>query len=693
MAKKEVSGKVFERVFLPWTGVLILLHLVTIYIASAYMWGVHFYHFFPAWIGWALTLASLALLIPSVGYFLSVKSEKLAGRIKRPFSALGESKTFLILSILSLPVFWIFRTRLHLLGDGYFRIRDLPAGKLHLQEWLDGFTHLVVYRIMHNLNASWTPELTYSVISILCGGMFVFLALKLSSFLGKTGVGKVLIFFFLVSLGSVQLFFGYVESYSILQVALLGYIWLAARYLSGKSGIFPAVLLFVLSIGLHVTSLIYLPSLIYLVTRKRRVGRREEASRTKAGSSTYILAGLILVLVFAIFWVIKVATGLEEAGKGIFLLPLVGTESYSFGMFSLGHISEFVNQLLLLSPLGISLVIFFIFFKIISKDFEDRLVNFLIIAAGFGLIYLFAFNFTLGSADWDLRSSPAPFIGLLGVILFVRWGEQPFKTLSRKTNSSEGEKREPKESAGAGSSARQRFQTWGMIFVWLGLFHTVPWILTNASHSRSVARYVLIQEQDPHPVDETEYNLYKIARILRLAEVPEEVEKLYLRAIERNPFDTLSYFNLAAFYHKNEFLEKAIATLDTLLKVDPLYPKANWMMGNVYVKKKEYDKALPYLERVAPVLADNPDFLYDLGVSYYSTGQIDKALLRSRQILELTPDYADAYHILGFCYVKLEEFEKAKQAWQQLLILNPTDSIAVYNLKELEKHLGESRPP
>jgi cytochrome c-type biogenesis protein CcmH/NrfG len=704
---REVSGKLFERVFLPWMAVLILSHLLTMYIAPAYMWGIHFYRFYPAWIGWILTLATLAILIPGVGEFLYERLEALAEKIKKPFVKLGPNKTFLLLSLFSLPLFWIFRSRLHLLGDGYFRIEDLPEARLHLTEWLDGFIHLVAYRVMVKLIPTWTPELTYSTISILCGGVFVFLGLKLSSLLGKTGLGKVLIFFFLVSLGSIQLFFGYVESYTILQVVLLAYILFSAMYLSGKTNIFPALSSFVISIGLHISSLVFAPSFIYLlVAGYRRVEREKAAPGPKSVSApkrstkrqkdrlrkkglqakpvvnipTFI--ALILASVAILFWIRKVAAGLEKTGKGIFILPLKATESYPFGMFSPAHISEFANQLLLLSPLGISLIIFFLFFKIKLKGFsaesagKDRLINFLILASSFSFIYLFVFNFTLGSADWDLRSSSAPFFGLLGVLLFLRWGEE--RTADRRPPTDD-----PKSQMLFG----KRFKAWGLVFIWFGLFHTLPWILINAHQARSVDRYLLIQENDPHPVDEVDYNLYKIARLLSLAELPEEIPKMYQRAIEKNPHDTLSYLNLAIYYHNKKDFDQAIPALDTLLKIDPLYPKANWLMGNIYYQRHEYAKVLPYLEQAFPFMADNVDFLYDLGFAYYSTNQPDRALSCARQIIGLTPDYLDAYHLLGVAYTSLGDFGNARQAWEHVLAKNPADSVAILSLKQLEKYL------
>jgi tetratricopeptide (TPR) repeat protein len=700
VTKRQISGKLFERVFLPWMAILILLHLVAMYVAPEYMWGVHFYHFYPLWIGWILVALSLAFLIPGVSESLYAKFETLAKRIKTPFESVGQNKSFFILSLLSLPVFWIFRNRFHLLGDGYFRIADLPEGRLHLQEWLDAFIHLVVYRGMLKLIPTWTPELTYSIISVLCGGVFVFLALKLSALLGKTDLGKVLVFSSLVSLGSVQLFFGYVESYSILQVVLLAYILLSALYLMRKVSIVPALTAFVVSVGLHVTSLVFAPSFIYLLTKTKKDRSRKKGSPTKTISNTFIFAGLTVASFLVVSWIFVVATGLEKTGKGIFILPLTATESYSFGMFSLAHISEFANQLLLLSPLGMSLIAFFLSVKIRFNEFRDRLTNFLILATSFALLYLFDFNFTLGSADWDLRSMPAPFFGLLGILLFLRWAEKPSAVHRPSTslrtspqsadqNRSNANRPRSEETRTIGSRMGKRFGAWGVIFIWFSLFHTVPWIMINAHNQRSLDRYLLIQENDPHPVDQTGYNLYKIARILRLAELPDEIPTMYERAIERNAYDTLSYFNLAAHYHQNDMLDQAVPVLDTLLKVDPTYPKANWMLGNIYVMWKEYAKALPYLEKAHPLLADNTDFLYELGASYFQTEEIQKAGQIAVDILELDPGYVDGYHLLGSAYAELGDLKQAKEAWEKVLTLDPADSIAINNLKELERFLKE----
>jgi predicted negative regulator of RcsB-dependent stress response len=408
------------------------------------------------------------------------------------------------------------------------------------------------------------------------------------------------------------------------------------------------------------------------------------------------LIALILSSGIILFWVYRVATGLEKTGKGMFILPLKATESFSFGMFSLAHIAEFVNQLLLLSPLGISLIVFFLFFRIKLREFEDKLANFLILAVSFALVYLFVFNFTLGSADWDLRSSPAPFFGLLGALLFLRWGEDRSAVLRLRS----GQVRRPSTSLRTSPPSAdpksqmpvgKRFKAWGLIFIWFSLFHTVPWVLINAHHSRSVARYVLIQENDPHPVDEANYNLYKIARILGWAGLPEEVKNTYQRAIDKNPYDTLSYYNLAVVYYNQEKSDQAICYLDSVLKIYPFFIRANALISEIYMKREDFSKALVHMERCLPILADSIKFLYDLALVNFRVGKIDQSLTYVRRIISLNPDYGKAYRLSGYIYMIKQDYPKAKEAWEDALLFFPGDSVALHYLEELENVMKKRR--
>jgi tetratricopeptide (TPR) repeat protein len=223
-----------------------------------------------------------------------------------------------------------------------------------------------------------------------------------------------------------------------------------------------------------------------------------------------------------------------------------------------------------------------------------------------------------------------------------------------------------------------------VIFVWFSLFQTVPWIMINAEDQRSLDRYLLIQENDPHPVDETGYNLYKVARILKGAGLEHELQGLFSRAIERNPADTVSYYNLANWHHRRKEHDRAAVILNTLLRMTTAYPKAHWLMGSIHIGKGEFGQALPYMEKASPHFQQRADFLHQLWSVYHSTKQYREAVACAQKMIKLGPDNPNAYHLLALASIGLDDYQTAKQAWEQVLTIDPSDSRAIRNLRRLE---------
>jgi tetratricopeptide (TPR) repeat protein len=199
----------------------------------------------------------------------------------------------------------------------------------------------------------------------------------------------------------------------------------------------------------------------------------------------------------------------------------------------------------------------------------------------------------------------------------------------------------------------------------------------------------LIQENDPHPVDETGYNLYKVARILKGAGLEYKLLGMYRRAIEKNPRDSVSYYNLANWHNRRGEFERASGILDTLFSVAPAYALAYWLMGTVHLRKDEHAQALPYMEKALPFLEHRMDFLYQLWGAYHSTDQDAQAASCAEKMIRLNPDYPDAYHLLALASIGLGDLQTARQAWERVLTINPNDSLAIRNLRGLEEHPEE----
>ena len=77
----------------------------------------------------------------------------------------------------------------------------------------------------------------YWILSCTAGTIFIFMLCWLSDTMGRNATEKGLIFGLLATLGTVQLFFGYAENYSLMTVGLLVCLFLAIRVLQRKTNL------------------------------------------------------------------------------------------------------------------------------------------------------------------------------------------------------------------------------------------------------------------------------------------------------------------------------------------------------------------------------------------------------------------------------------------------------------------------
>ena len=218
--------RTFQLVFLPVLLLLVIIHLLAMYWGTPFLWGVHHLHFFPGWLGWVLTLVTASLFIPAVNKPALNFLETIFSLLGRLVSKIPKYPAFIAAGMVSIPGFWFLRTEYFLLGDGGFKLEALASGAITTTEPLDGIIHHQLYLLLTALFPNADPSLAYTVPSVICGGAFILLILILSDLLGKTKFQKILVFSALVTLGSIELFFGYVESYTTLLVAVTLFILL-----------------------------------------------------------------------------------------------------------------------------------------------------------------------------------------------------------------------------------------------------------------------------------------------------------------------------------------------------------------------------------------------------------------------------------------------------------------------------------
>ncbi|MGB2697193.1 MAG: tetratricopeptide repeat protein [Candidatus Zixiibacteriota bacterium] len=625
-------------------AIVVSWHFLSGYILPVKLWGIHHLSFFSIWVGLFITTLTLLLFVPGINEFLLKFLERVFLFFKIPFSNLNKWIRLLLVGIFSFSIFWFFRVKLHLLGDGYFRIRDIYQNRFPTAEWLDGLIHLSLYKVFSAVFKFWTPDLTYAVLSCVSGVMFVYLVIYLSQNLGKTALEKVYIGGMILSLGSTQLFFGYVESYTLLQVFLIAYILCVVLYLKGKLSLIWPLIMLAVSCALHISALIFIPSFLYLWWRELK---REGQIYFKGFH--LVLAGVFCAL---IVWRIAIVTSSPEGGFHTTpLIPLFPSPENNFTLFSWAHIMEYFNQLLLLSPVGI--ILFFLFAGKVFKQ-KDPVIGFLFVASIFSLVFIFLFNSVLGSADWDLRAFPGIFFVLFGSLFFLK------------------EKR-----------GWINLKNLAFLMLWVSFFHIVPWIALNHNSEKSLDHYKLIQLNDPHPQDKTNYNLFKIARVLEMAELYDESERLYKQGIRENPLDVRNYHNLSALYLKINRNDEAESLLTQVLKVHPDYFKGYELLGRIYQKREDYPKALAFYLKSLPENYNDMEFIANICGIYLKLNRLEEFRDFLKGITQKKPNIVAAHRNLAYVYFLLMDYRNAEIEWGETLRLKPNDPHAKAGLELL----------
>jgi tetratricopeptide (TPR) repeat protein len=645
---EPVSEVMFRRILVPLAGLSVCFHLISLYWEAPRLWGIHFLHLFPAWPAWGLTILTLCFFIPHFNRFVRALWESTLGRLA---GVLGKANSYLLFALaglFSIPIFWAARTRLFLLGDGYFKLEALAEKIITATEPLDGMVHQQFQKLLFLVLPNAAPSLAYTIPSVVGGGIFVFLLLVLSHRLGKTGFQKAVIFLVLLSLGSVELFFGYVEAYTGLLIGLTLFLVLSLLCIQGKVNVMLPFLALAVSIGLHVSGIVLLPALLYLVFWKwRRSGRK-----LPDFSSLVCLAGCTVIIGLAVGKVFLMPGEGNRFGQ---FLPVVSSTNYGFTMFGWPHLVEFVNQLLLLSPVGLILFPWSLFHLTRPEFRKDPFLNFLLISSLAGLFLIFVYNGRWGNADWDLRAFPALFFTLCGILFFVRWGQ-----------------------------GWVRFKHYGIILIAISLYHVVPWVWLNANPKMSLDRYVITAINDKHILSASSGGLWTVGRVLDKAGLAREAENIYRLGMKRNPQSIVYYSLLGNNLYAQGRYDEAITCLEKGLQLEPESQEVRLSLAQNYLKKNELTKAMPYLESLKDELSDDRLFVVIMAKTYMNLDRWADARQVLLRFLAQKPESAEMLGLLGLSYYMLRDKAEAGRLWEKAIELDPNDRNAQAGLRELK---------
>ncbi len=647
-----------EKIICGGCLLIILIHLVASYFPQERLWGVNLlYYMPPAW-RWIFVISGLLILIPHINKGVGNLWRGFSRPIAAGFKKLNRYYGYAFFSLIGGILFWAFRVKTYLLGDSFMRAKEINMGaKFSFTAPLDFFLHVKVAKLL-----SWDAFQVYAVMSVFFGVAFLFLILLLGDLLGKSGKERLFLFSIIVTMGASQLFFGYVESYTLVYVAIVSYILFCLRYLKNRTGLILPILTFLLSFSLHIFAVTLLPSLLYLIFSKRP--HKTESERKNKKLLKFFLATGIVLLVAVGFWLLQ-SHNPEKKGLDYFLIFPLGEGESFYSVFSFSHLQDLINHHLLVSPVGVLICLVSVLAFSRKINYKDRVIRFLLILTTCSLAYAFLIDPKLGyPRDWDLFVFSGLGYTILGLYVFLKhWRETKLGDL--------------------------RYVTLALLFT--SLVSTVPWIYVNATEEKAVTRFghLLALDRGRSAHGHETMAMYYNTR----GEWQKEIEQwMKAIAVENHP----RYINnLAAIYYKQQRYDLALRELRKSIKVDPTFDYTHFGVGEVLSRMGRHEEALAEFREAIRLRPDKVQYYNNLGAVLTNLGRDREALKVFEQGLKVNPDHFPIYRNLGYTYFNLGDFASAKKYLKLYLERAPKaeDEAEVRQfLKDLEqKRLQESK--
>jgi len=524
------------------------------------------------------------------------------GILKRPsdwLSRMSRYISYALGSLLCVPVFWVFREKTHILGDGNLRATEIAKGiVLSPTEPLDVFLHSQAYQLFRSW-WNWDEFTTYAFLSCLAGAIFVFFTLLLSREIGQSKKGNLLVLGIIATTGGIQLFFGYVESYTFLYASIIAYLFFCVRYLKGECSFAAPCLVCLISSSLHVSGFFLLPSLIYLFILRNKKDTGQFQRGFDARGVVFIL--ITLSLSIAGIWMLgSMALKSQEVGLTHFLIPPLGETEGSYTLFSCSHLLDVLNEQLLIFPLAIAVWAAVLLFRRRGAVKRDKMSWFFASVALSLSVFAVLVDPKLGYArDWDLFAASG--------IGYAVWGAYSLI----KVLKSEGLK---------------NLNYAVSVLIFSGLLCVTPWVLVNSSPDRSIRRFEDLLRLDKEKSGygreilaryyqrTSKYRLairqYELAAQIQrhtryfhekatlhftLGEYTEALEA-ETQALEIDSSHVETYNSKGVILQAMGSYEEAEEVFKRGLRLDPDAYHVHGNLGRLYGKMRRYQEALEHLE-------------------------------------------------------------------------------------------------
>jgi tetratricopeptide (TPR) repeat protein len=494
---------------------------------------------------------------------------------------------------------WFLRVRSYFLGDQQVWLDYIHTDRYPLFSEPLAALAWRGYVLLLRILAIPPIEKWLAILPVLCGIVSALLAWQISRYMSRDWNTRVLGLVLIATLGTTQLYFGYLESYAVVTVAVLLYILAGLRHAHGEGSLLLVGLSLALGVATHFVVLFLIPSYLLLILRARASAVRRVA-----------------LVLLPIFVAAGVAWLLEIRGAQIlrpFEVLRVALLSSGLGRPQpanlAGHLADFANLIFLTMPVPALLILFRAFAGSLRTWAAPPERAFLLAAAVPGIFVAAALVLPGSPAqDWDLMSVTALPAALFGIFLGLPDPSLP--------------------------SNRLRL---GLAMLALG--PVLAFILVNADEGTGARRFKMII--DPSVALSSHERAYANEKLVKYYISRQDADSTLVYAQRAMAAESgnprfcatvgTALYNLHRYAEAARYLEEAIrGGLDR--------GEVYYQLGLCYMREHRYDEALAKF-RVAANLGDRPEYLHNLGMAMLATGDADAAHSVWNYVREHWPEF------------------------------------------------------
>ncbi|MBI1805400.1 MAG: tetratricopeptide repeat protein [Ignavibacteriae bacterium] len=606
--------------------VLLALHVAGYFYPSGLLWGIHFLGFLP----FPYLIVYVVATLVGLYYCTTSNMEKLL----RPIMKVMEEKQwrFIVLTCaLFTGIAIAFRIQVPLLGDSFTFTNNLEntiKGEHRLSFGNEPLAFAFLYAMASLLHASSHTEIMSAIfIGELLLGYCCIVTTSFSVLLlfpESYDVRRLLVFLYLCVSPSLQLLFGYAESYAVVLLALSVTLLVVLLYLRHRIPLWVVAPVFILLIFVHYLGVLLLPLLFYLAYIEYK-----ENGLLPVGIG--VLSGAtVIAAIFA-------AVGFEfhrfvpDAERSHLLSFSDATDQYAaYSLLAPYHVLDLANLLLLMAPGALLLLSLSI--RKSSELFATRVHVALFLCAIPFFLFLMAAKFDLGMAkDWDVTAPYFAMVALCAAFLFLQ----------------------------DGSMARVR--SMGIVIVATAL-SSWPYFTINATEAASVMRVASLMDRRIMPQSGYYQTSYHLTMYRYYRKEADSMVTIWQRYVTQFPNDTRGYAKLAKSYWETgersypaiadayeRWLQLApsdTATMNDYANFCLFAAAASFNAGRPSDASAQYRRAIDL----------NPKLLAaynNLGLLYHNQGLYDSALVYYRKATVIDSMYARGYRNIGSVYMAM----------------------------------------